>query len=91
VDQETRRARYEDLLRRHLAALRRLAWSYTRADVEDLLQDILMALWTALPAFRGDSSERTWVYRVAHNTAISFALRRNRRDGREDPAEAAAG
>ena len=42
-----------------------------------------MALWTALPRFRGDSSERTWVYRVAHNTAISFAANRRRRDGRE--------
>ena len=46
-----------------------------------------MALWTALPGFRGDSSERTWVYRVAHNTAISFAASRRRRDGREQPGE----
>ena len=42
-----------------------------------------MALWTALPRFRGDSSERTWVYRVAHNTAISFAVARRRRHDRE--------
>lgn len=42
-----------------------------------------MALWTALPRFRGESSERTWVYRVAHNTAITFAASRRRRDGRE--------
>ena len=42
-----------------------------------------MALWTALPRFRGDSSERTWVYRVAHNTAISFMANRKRRDRRE--------
>ena len=42
-----------------------------------------MALWTALPRFRGDSSERTWVYRVAHNTAISFAASRQRRRDRE--------
>ena len=46
-----------------------------------------MALWTALPRFRGDSSERTWVYRVAHNTALSFAASRRRRDGREQPGE----
>ncbi len=42
-----------------------------------------MALWTALPQFRGDSSERTWVYRVAHNTAISFLASYKRRDIRE--------
>ena len=67
-------SRYEDLLQRHLPSLRRLAWSYARdvGEVDDLLQEIAMALWTALPRFRGESSERTWVYRIAHNTAISF-------------------
>lgn len=46
-----------------------------------------MALWKALPKFRGDSSERTYVYRVAHNTAISFVTSRGRRSEREQPHE----
>lgn len=46
-----------------------------------------MALWTSLPRFRGDSSERTFVYRVAHNTAISFVASRKRRDGREQSGD----
>jgi len=74
---------YEDLLRRHVAGLRRLAWSYVRDGGEDLFQEIAMALWTALPRFRGDSSERTWVYRIAHNTAISFMSSGRRRAQRE--------
>lgn len=45
-----------------------------------------MALWTALPRFRGESSERTWVYRVAHNTALTFTARRRRRS-REQAGE----
>ena len=83
------RAAYEGLLKRYVAPLRRLAWSYVHdpAGRDDLFQEIAMALWTALPRFRGDSSERTWVYRVAHNTAISFAASRRRRDGREQPGE----
>jgi RNA polymerase sigma factor (sigma-70 family) len=83
------RAAYESLLRRYVAPLRRLAWSYVHdpAGRDDLFQEIAMALWMALPRFRGDSSERTWVYRVAHNTAISFAAGRRRRDGREQPGE----
>jgi RNA polymerase sigma factor (sigma-70 family) len=36
-----------------------------------------------LPYFRGDASERTWLYRVAHNTAISFVTGRKRRAQRE--------
>ncbi len=81
-------SRYEDFLQRYLASLRRLAWSYARdrEEVDDLLQEIGMALWTALPRFRGDSSERTWVYRIAHNTAISFLASRRRPMAHEQPA-----
>ena len=82
-----RRATYEDLLRRYLPALRRLARSYTRiaSEQDDLLQEIALGLWTALPKFRGDASERTWLYRVAHNTAISFVTGCKRRAQREQP------
>jgi RNA polymerase sigma-70 factor (ECF subfamily) len=73
------REAYEDMLRRYMPALRRLAGSYTREGFEDLFQEIAVALWTALPRFRGDCSERTWVYRVAHNTAIRFTTNANRR------------
>jgi RNA polymerase sigma-70 factor (ECF subfamily) len=47
------------------------------------LQEIALGLWTALPKFRGDASERTWLYRVAHNTAISFVISNERRRRRE--------
>jgi len=78
-------SRYEALLHEYLPPLRRLAWSYTRDATEgdDLLQEIALALWTALPRFRGDSSERTWLYRVAHNTGISYATSQKRRTARE--------
>jgi RNA polymerase sigma-70 factor (ECF subfamily) len=73
------------MLRRYAQPLRRVAWSYTRhaSEGDDLFQEIALALWTALPRFRGDCSERTWVYRVAHNTAVSFlagSLKRSRRE-----------
>ena len=76
-----RRTTYEDLLRRYFPALRRLARSYAReaSAQEDLVQEIALGLWTALPKFRGDASERTWLYRVAHNTAISFVTSSKRR------------
>ena len=82
---------YEDLLQRYLVPLRRLVWSYVRdtAESDDLLQEIALALWTALPRFRGDSSERTWVYRVAHNTAISYVTSHKRRTAREQALEPA--
>lgn len=64
----------KEILERYLPALQRSARSYTRSPEqrEDLLQEIAVALWKALPGFRGECSERTYVYRVAHNTALRF-------------------
>ena len=60
------------------APLARLASSYARArgEQDDLFQEIMIALWRALPAYRGDCSERTYVYRIAHNRAMSYLSRR---------------
>ncbi len=66
------------------AALERLAWAY-EADPDarrDLLQEIHLALWRSFAKFDGHCSLRTWVYRVAHNTAISHAIRRKKRNAR---------
>jgi RNA polymerase sigma-70 factor, ECF subfamily len=62
------------------AALERLARAY-EVDPElrrDLLQDIHIALWRSLARFDGRCSERTWVYRVAHNIGASHVRRRHR-------------
>lgn len=70
-------------------ALRRVASSYARtpAEQDDLLQQIALALWQSLPGFRGACSDRTFVYRVAHNQGMSFAtherLRRPPPDGEQ--------
>ena len=61
-------------------AIERLARAY-EADADprrDLLQDIHVALWRSLGAFDGRCSLRTWVYRVAHNTAASHVQKRRR-------------
>lgn len=93
---------FERLVREYGAALSRLALSYERdpQEREDLLQEILFALWRALPTFRGECSERTFVYRVAHNRALTHRRRRRTpneamdnaaavADPRADPAERA--
>ena len=60
------------------AALARLAASYARGpgDGEDLFQDIAVAIWQALPRFRGECSERTFLFRIAHNRGIAYVARR---------------
>jgi RNA polymerase sigma factor (sigma-70 family) len=71
---------FEQVLAEFGPALRRLAGSYEpdgdRRD--DLAQEIAIALWRALPRFRGDCSLRTFVYRIAHNRALTHVWRRGR-------------
>jgi RNA polymerase sigma-70 factor (ECF subfamily) len=62
------------------SALGRLARAY-EVDPDkrrDLLQDIHLSLWRSFEKFEARCSLRTWVFRVAHNTAASYVLRQRR-------------
>ncbi|HEX7181549.1 MAG TPA: sigma-70 family RNA polymerase sigma factor [Thermoanaerobaculia bacterium] len=69
--------RYDRMLREHGPALRRVAASYEAdpARREDLFQDVCLALWQALPRFRGECSERTFAFRIAHNRGLTHGWR----------------
>ena len=79
---------FDRIVRTYGEALSRVAWGYVdgAADHDDLLQDILVAIWQALPRFRGDASERTFVFRIAHNRGCTFAARRRRHEPLNDDA-----
>ena len=58
----------------------RLYWHVRRfvlshEDTDDLLQDIFLKIWTALPSFRGEAQFYTWVYRIATNETLNFLRR----------------
>ena len=60
----------------------RLYWHVRRFlcshdDTNDLLQDIFIKVWKALPSFKGDSRIYTWIYRIATNEALN-QLRRQK-------------
>jgi len=74
---------YCEAARRFAGAIDRLARGY-EADPElrrDLLQDIHAQLWRSFAYFEGQCSERSWVYRVAHNVAVSHMITRRRISG----------
>jgi len=79
------------------AAIERLARGY-EADAElrrDLVQEIHAALWRSFAYFEGQCSERSWVYRIAHNVAVTHVMTRRRLraetlTGLDDIAEMAA-
>jgi RNA polymerase sigma factor (sigma-70 family) len=91
---ESRDDRCVRLLHEHGRALRRLASSYERdpSKQQDLVQDIWLAVWQALPGFRGDCAERTFVFRIAHNRAVSHIdySQRRRAEPLDDDARIAA-
>jgi len=55
--------------------LRRFTSSHE--DTDDLLQEVLLKAWTAMPNFRGDARLFTWLYRVATNEALNY-IRKNK-------------
>ncbi len=60
------------------------AYAFTAMDRDDLFQDIAIQVWRSIPSFRHESSEVTWLYRVALNVSIKWSGRERRHvDGRE--------
>lgn len=62
--------------------LDRLAAGY-EADPEkrhDLRQDIHLQLWRSFALFDGRCSVKTWTFRVAHNTAVTYVHRERRKN-----------
>lgn len=39
---------------------------------EELLQEVFVALWQGLDSFKGESSIKTWLFRIAHNKTMSW-------------------
>lgn len=55
-------------------------YSRTKEEFEDMRQDSYANIWHGLGSFRGDSSLKTWVYRVALNSCAS-AVRTRKKEG----------
>jgi RNA polymerase sigma-70 factor (ECF subfamily) len=59
-------------------------WAVTPQDQDDLLQDVLLNVWSSITTFRGEAKETTWIYRVAFNTALAWRrVERRRREKHE--------
>lgn len=78
---EEQETHFQRWLRDHLGLMLRVvrACAATPHDQDDLLQEVLVNLWSSIPNFRGDSKETTWIYRVAFNTALVWQRGERRR------------
>jgi RNA polymerase sigma-70 factor (ECF subfamily) len=69
-----------EVLREHGGLIVRIARAHEsdRGRAEELVQDIRLAVWQALPRFRAEANIRTYVARIAQNRAVSHVAREAR-------------
>jgi RNA polymerase sigma-70 factor (ECF subfamily) len=68
---------FDALVHEHQAMIGRICASYEsdRELARELAQDVLFAIWRALPSHRGQSSVKTFVARITQFRAISHVAR----------------
>jgi RNA polymerase sigma factor (sigma-70 family) len=63
--------RFAEWLRDHSAIVHHVVNGFASGDDRnDLLQEVLLAVWKSIPAFRGQAKPTTYLYRVSHNAAL---------------------
>ena len=64
---------FERWLREHGAVLHHVVNGFAEGDDrKDLMQELLLAVWKAVPAFRNAARPSTFIYRVSHNAALTW-------------------
>lgn len=48
-------------------------------EVADLYQEILTNIWKGFEKFRGESSIRTWIWRISFNTCVSYQRKQSKK------------
>ena len=69
---------FEPLVRQNAGKIQRLVWGMLgerREDTDDVVQEIFIKAYLALPRFRGDARFSTWVYRIAVNHCRDYLKR----------------
>lgn len=72
-------AAFSVLLERHYDRIYRIAYRVvgTKAEAEDITQDVCMGLGSKLAGFRGTSRLTTWLHKVVINAARDYLRRSN--------------
>jgi RNA polymerase sigma-70 factor (ECF subfamily) len=80
MDDDRRNALFQQAVDDHMGILLKTVHGFAndRADRDDLLQEMLLAVWQALPGYNDTCKLSTFLYRVAHNRALNWVRSRTR-------------
>ena len=92
VTPDEQNAQFSAWLARHAAVLHHVSHGFAEgADRHDLMQELMLAVWRAIPAYRAGAQASTFIYRVAHNTALTWRRTQKKYRERIDRFEGLAG
>lgn len=82
---------FRQWLGEHKGLMFKVVRSYAASpeDRDDLFQQILLQVWSSVPAFQGKAKVSTWIYRVALNTAFAWKRGEKKHRRRHQPLIAA--
>jgi len=78
-------AAFRDIYQRASGYVYTLAYRVvsTKHDAEEVTQDVFLKVYHSLASFKFEASFKTWLYRIAVNTALNHAKKRSRVTMRE--------
>jgi RNA polymerase sigma factor (sigma-70 family) len=73
MNPDQQKAVFDEWLADHAGILRHVAHAFaTGADRHDLMQELMLAVWRAVPSYRAASRASTFIFRVTHNAALNW-------------------
>lgn len=71
---------FESLYHRHVKVVyKRVHYTVPEVDVEDVVQEVFLAVLSALPKFRGEAQFTTWLRKLTKNKVAEYYRRRTRK------------
>lgn len=72
---------FTKIVREHKGTIYTVCYMFSKDEdeVADLFQEILINIWKGFEKFRGDSSMRTWIWRISFNTCVSYEKKKSRK------------
>lgn len=72
---------FTKVVREHKGTIYTVCYMFSKDEdeVADLFQEILINIWKGFEKFRGDSSMRTWIWRISFNTCVSYEKKKSRK------------